>query len=108
MCDENNESMWCNLHENYVDWSTFEWKGCWGCQHFSGLSSNYVYVSEAADMLKVSERTVRQWIKKGVLEGALYIRVRSWFSLSSPPAKYVINRKSVEQARDKCRKSNTT
>ena len=55
MCDENNQNMWCELHEKSVDWSTFEWKGCWGCQYFSGLSSNYVYVSEAADMLKVSE-----------------------------------------------------
>jgi len=31
---------WCELHNEPIDWSTFEWKGCWGCQYFSGLDSN--------------------------------------------------------------------
>ena len=96
------ESMWCRLHDEPVDWHTFEWKGCWGCQHFSGLDSDqHVYVSEAAELLGVTAQTTRRWIKTGVLKGALYRRGRSQFSMSSPPAKYVIDRESVERVRHK-------
>jgi hypothetical protein len=46
-------------------------------------------------------------IKTGFLEGTLYERGRRDFSLSSPPKKYVIDRKSVERARDRRGRSNT-
>ena len=105
MCEE---SMWCRNHDEPIDWSTFKWKGCWGCQYFSGLDSDsYVYVSDAAEMLGVSERTVRRWIKTGALKGTLYRRERGLFS-SSPPKIYVIDRESVERVCDKRRRSNTT
>lgn len=99
--------MWCNHHNESVDWSTFEFKGCWGCQHFLGLDSDeYVYVSEAAKLLGVTEQTIRRWIRLHVLKGTLYRRIRPQFSIS-PPAKYVIDRESVERIREKRGKSNT-
>jgi excisionase family DNA binding protein len=80
-----------------------------GCQYFSGLDpKEYVYVPEAAELLGVTAQTVRRWIKTGVLNGVLYRRGRSQFSISSPPMKYVINRESIEQVRDKRGRSNTT
>ena len=100
------ESMWCELHNMPVDWSMFEWKGCWGCQYFSGLDTKqHVYVSEAADILGVTTQTIRRWIKTGVLKGTLFIRRRKQFSLSSPPTKYVIDRESIDTVHDKCRRS---
>jgi excisionase family DNA binding protein len=92
MCPEN---MWCEYHDGPVDWSTFEWKGCWGCYHFCGLLSNYLYVSDAAEILGVSEATIRRWIKEGILKATLYRRGRRIFT-SSPPKRYVITRKSVD------------
>ena len=81
-----------------VDWCTFGRKGCWGCRYFSGLArEEYVDVAGAVQLLAVSSSTVRRWIRAGVLKGTLYRRGRPWFSLSSPPAKYVIERGSVER-----------
>jgi excisionase family DNA binding protein len=103
------ESMWCSLHDEPVDWSKFEWKGCWGCQHFSGLDpKEHVYVPEAAELLGVTAQTVRRWIKTGVLNGVLYRRGRSQFSISSPPTKYVIDCESIERVLDKRGRPNTT
>jgi len=98
--------MWCGLHDEPVDWATFEWKGCWGCQYFSGLDSKkHVYVSEAAEILGITTQTIRRWVKTGLLKGTLFKRRRKQFSLSSPPAKYVIDRESVERVLEKCERS---
>ena len=91
------ESMWCNLHEEPIEWSTFKFKGCWGCQYFSGLDpEGYLHVSQAAELLEVSTDTVLQWIKKGVLDGRKYINGRKMFNFSSWKI-YIISRESVEK-----------
>ena len=98
------ESMFCELHKEFVDWSKFEFKGCWGCHYFSGLDPwEYVYVSEAAEILGVSGQTIRRWIKAGILEGTKYIRQRTFFTLSAWQI-YVINRDSVEKVLSKRQK----
>jgi len=89
--------MWCNYHEETVGWSTFEWKGCWGCHYFSGLDpEEYVYVSEAAELLNISGQTIRQWIKAGILDGTKYIKQRKMFNCSAWQI-FVISRDSVEK-----------
>lgn len=91
------ESMWCNFHEESVDWSTFEWKGCWGCHYFSGLDpEEYVYVSEAANIFGVCTETVRRWIKNGNLEGIKFIRGRSMFTCHAWKI-YLVTRESVDE-----------
>lgn len=97
--------MWCDLHEESVDWSTFEFKGCWGCQYFSGLvPEEYVYVSRAAELLDVSAQTVRRWIKTGILDGTKYIRQRTMFTCTAWKI-FVISRDSVEKVLKKGKKS---
>ena len=93
--------MWCEYHNDAVDWERFEYKGCWGCHYFSGLDTEkYIYVSEAAELLGVSERTVRRWIQKNILNGDLYTRIRPMF-ISSAPKVYVIERESVNKVLEK-------
>ncbi len=92
------DPMWCAHHEDAVSWSQFEYKGCWGCEHFSGLDDEEdLYTDEAAALLGVTIPTVRRWIREHLLEGTLYKRGRRQFSMSSPPMKYVVDRKSVEK-----------
>ena len=73
------------------------YKGCWGCQHFEfGQTFPYLFVSEAAHELKVSESTIRRLIKKGKLEGELFEQQRKTHSLPSP-SKYHISKESLRE-----------
>jgi hypothetical protein len=87
----------CDLHEELTDEVTYRYKGCWGCQHFEfGQTFPYLFVSEAAHKLRVSESTVRRLIKKGKLEGELFEQQRTTHSLPSP-SKYHISKKSLRE-----------
>jgi excisionase family DNA binding protein len=94
------ESGWfgyCGHHEEITEEETYRYKGCWGCQHFEfGEAFPYVFVSEAAEELHVSESTVRRLIKKGTLDGELFAQVRITRSLPSP-AKYHILKESLKE-----------
>jgi len=92
---------YCDLHEEYVDEDTYEWKGCWGCLHFRfGKDFPYMFVDEVSEGLGVSESTVRRWVRKGKLRGKVFRQVRRTQSLPSPD-KYHIEKESVKnQERD--------
>ena len=94
------DPMWCMHHDDAVDWNEFEFKGCWGCEYFTGLDTRkHVYTHQAAKLLGVATSTVRHWLRNGLLEGTLYKRGRREFSMSSPPMKYVVDRASIEELR---------
>ena len=64
---------YCDLHEEIIAEENYRYKGCWGCQHFEfGQAFPYVFVTEAAEKLQVSESTVRRLIKKCKLKGELF------------------------------------
>jgi hypothetical protein len=87
----------CDLHEELTDEVTYRYKGCWGCQYFEfGQVFPYLFVSEAAEELQVSESTVRRLIKKGKLDGELFEQQRITRSLPSP-AKYHISKESLRE-----------
>ena len=87
----------CDLHEEITDEFTYRYKGCWGCQHFEfGQTFSYLFVSEAAVELMVSESTIRRLIKKGKLDGELFEQQRITRSLPSP-AKYHISKESLRE-----------
>jgi hypothetical protein len=51
---------YCDHHKEATEEVTYRYKGCWGCPHFEfGKTFPYVFVSEVAEKLKVSESTVR-------------------------------------------------
>lgn len=76
---------------------TYIWKGCWGCVHFEfGKGFPYVFVSEAAEKLQVSESTIRRLIKESKLEGELFKQQRRTGSLPAP-FKYHISKKSFKE-----------
>ncbi len=86
---------WCDLHNSLVDEGQYEWKGCWGCRHFSsGHDFPYASTEEAASELVVSPSTIRRWVKSGKLEGWVLEQVRFTGSLPSP-RKYHITRESI-------------
>ena len=88
---------YCDLHEELTDEVTYRYKGCWGCQHFEfGQTFPYLFVSEAAHELKVSESTVRRLIKKGKLEGEVFEQQRKTHSLPSP-SKYHISKEGLRE-----------
>jgi len=88
---------YCDYHEEDVDIATFEYKGCWTCRYFSS-NSRLVDIREASEILKVHPNTIRRWIKKGKLEGNLFIRRRYSPALDPPYRKYFIYRESIEKA----------
>jgi excisionase family DNA binding protein len=74
----------CDLHEELADEVTYRYKGCWGSQHFEfSQTFPYLFVSEAAEELMVSESTIRRLINKGKLEGE--------------PAKYHFSKESLRE-----------
>ena len=86
---------WCDLHEEPVGEGNYEWKGCWGCWHFTpGDDFPYVSVSKAVDELGVSGSTVVRWVKKNRLEGRVFEQGSRTSSLPSPK-KYHISKQSV-------------
>lgn len=86
---------YCAYHEEIVEEETYCWKGCWGCPYFQfGQAFPYTFVTEASEVLEVSESTVRRLIKKGKLEGELFEQQRRTGSLPSP-SKYHILKKSL-------------
>jgi excisionase family DNA binding protein len=89
---------YCEYHGRQVNENEYRWKGCWGCLHFRrGKDFPYMDVSEVSKRLKVSENTVRKWIKEGKLEGEIFRQGRkSYQHLPSPP-KYHIKKESVEK-----------
>jgi excisionase family DNA binding protein len=75
----------------------YRWKGCWGCHYFEfGRAFPYVFVSEAAGKLQVSESTIRRLIKKGKLKGELFKQQRMTGSLPAP-SKYHISKESLKE-----------
>ena len=89
---------YCDHHEESVEEGEYLWKGCWGCFHFEfGQGFPYVFVSEAAEELQVSESTIRRLIKKGKLEGELFGQQRRTRSLPAP-SKYHISKESFKRA----------
>ena len=57
--------------------STFEWKGCWNCYHFSpGDEYDLLDIKQVAEILNVSSSKVRSLIRKGELEAELFERGR--------------------------------
>lgn len=90
---------WCDLHDDQVDENTYEWKGCWGCYHFSqGDGFRFTSVQEAALELQVSCCTVRRWVKNGKLEGRIFEQGRRNRSLPSP-RKYHITLESIQKVK---------
>lgn len=88
---------YCDLHEEITDEATYRYKGCWACQHFEfSQEFPYLFVSEAAEQLKVSASTVRRLVKKGKLEGELFEQQRTTHSLPSP-SKYHISKESLRE-----------
>ena len=87
----------CNYHCEDINEETFEFKGCWNC-HYLDFSENWLYVDvkEASELLDVSERTIRYWIKNGKVIGRLYIKQRRQGFLGSR-IKYFITKKSIEK-----------
>jgi len=87
----------CTLHEEIIEEVNYRYKGCWGCQHFEFSETfPYLFVSEAAEELMVSESTIRRLIKKGKLEGELFKQQRTTHSLPSP-YKYHISKESLRK-----------
>lgn len=96
---DNNKSGfgYCDHHEEIVEEEEYRWKGCWGCPHFEfGQGFPYVFASEAAEKLQISESTIRRLIKKGKLEGELFEQQRRTGSLPAP-SKYHISRESFKE-----------
>ena len=71
---------YCSHERHYneeIDISTFEWKGCWNCYHFSpGDEYDLLDIKQMAEILSVSSSKVRSLIRKGELEADLFERGR--------------------------------
>ncbi len=96
--DEEAEVGYCRKHGRPVLARQFEYKGCWHCREHFSQSNEYVYVCDAAQILNISEATVRKWIRTGKLPGRLFVRGRSQRDL--PVAEYLLARADVVAARD--------
>jgi hypothetical protein len=93
---------YCDLHEEIIDESTFEWKGCWKCFHFKRRKGFHYYtIHEASKILRKSENTIRRWIKIGKLKGRLFEQGRCGYRDSFPLNIYFIEKESVEKLRIK-------
>ncbi len=92
---------WCDLHDDTVSEYTYEYKGCWSCYHF-GEGNRFPYVStrEAACELKVSESTVRRWLRQGRISGRIFERERNRQDLGAL-RKLHIDLKSLEGLKKK-------
>ena len=90
---------WCEYHDDIVDVSTYEYKGCWGCHYFIyGKNFPYYFVKDVAEMFNVSESTVRRWIRQGKLDGILFKQIRRPPPGVIPaPRKYHIPKESLEE-----------
>jgi len=87
---------YCDLHEGEVREGEFERKGCWTCDYFGySADSPYVDVQEAAQLLKKSPSTIKRWLKKGRLEGKLFVRERRVFCGGSP-RKWLVKRELIK------------
>ena len=76
---------------------TFEYKGCWGCSDFEyNKDFPYYDTEEASKILNKSQSTIRNWIKKGKLEGKLFMKGRS-SDYNSSWRKYFIKKESVDK-----------
>jgi len=95
--DEQEEEFgYCDLHEEYINEETYEYKGCWNCFHFwEGEGFPYVTVPEASKELGFSQSTVRRWIRSGMLKGRLFTQRRRTRFLPAPPT-YHIEKESLE------------
>jgi excisionase family DNA binding protein len=64
----------CDYHDESLNFSKYEWKGCWTCwSHFSADSNfSFLTVKEAAEKYKVGRKTIYRWIREGKLTARLF------------------------------------
>jgi hypothetical protein len=55
---ERSEIGFCEHHNEVVNLSMFEWKGCWSCHYFREENFPFIDVTEAADILGVLRSTI--------------------------------------------------
>lgn len=67
----------------HIDLSTFEYKGCWNCRHFTREEGAFITVSEASEKHNVSKTTIRRRCKSGELDAYLCEKGRKIFQLGS-------------------------
>lgn len=92
---------YCDYHEEELDESTFEYKGCWTCFHFQQTENVYFTVSEVATKNNVSPKTIYRWIKKGILEAQLFTMGRKNTNLPKKfYAIYSTERKEVKGSKN--------
>jgi hypothetical protein len=88
---------YCKYHEEEINESTFEWKGCWKCPYFiKGKNFKYYTVAEVGRILGISESTVRRWIKIGKLKGRLFEQRRFTGNVAARRI-YFIEKESVNK-----------
>ena len=90
------------MHTKYkgedISEETFEYKGCWNCWQYFEYNKDFPYydVKETSEILGISQTTVRNWIKKGKLDGKLFIMWAQKYVMGSHK-KYFIKKESVDK-----------
>ena len=64
----------CDLHDDSITLSQYEWKGYWTCwSHFrTDPTFSFLTVEEAAEKYNVGRKTIYRWIREGKLTARLF------------------------------------